>query len=161
MNDPAQRPPLTAARLRELLTYEPETGIFRCSTDRVGKGCKLKAGMKVGGPHNKGYWCIRIDGRSYLAHRLAWLYVTGQWPTESVDHRDRNKMNNAWANLRDVTHTVNMQNNGARGVSFHSGKSRWMAQIVANGKQRQRYFQTEGQALAARADMKALLHASA
>lgn len=152
---------LTAARLRELLCYDPETGIFTSRIDRIGKGCKVKKGDAVGGPHTKGYWDIRLDGRRYLAHRLAWLYVNGEWPENVIDHRDRNKRNNRWSNLRDVTQFLNMQNNNAKGVTFHTRDQKWIAQIVANGRYFSKRFDALDDAIAAREQMKLALHAPA
>jgi len=68
---------LTASRLRELVSYDTETGDFRWL---VNKSSNARVGQKVGSDHNAGYLCVRIDGVAYLLHRLAWLYVTAEWP---------------------------------------------------------------------------------
>jgi hypothetical protein len=127
---------LTAARLREVLSYDPETGVFtrRHTTGRCGR---WKAGSVAGSKHAKGYWAIRIDGRLYLAQRLAWLYVHGRWPVGDTDHRDRDKLNNAIANLREATRAQNMANAGAyvtntlgvRGVDFMPKKGKFRARF--------------------------------
>lgn len=94
---------LTAARLRELLSYEPTTGMFfRLSDPRP-------TPRPAGTLRTSGYIAIGIDRRVYLAHRLAWLYMTGSWPT-IIDHLDGVRANNAFANLRDATQALNMQN---------------------------------------------------
>lgn len=133
---------LTAARLRELLTYDPETGVFRSRIDRVGKGCKTKTGDVVGGPHNRGYWSIRLADGRFLAHRLAWLYMTGEWPKNAIDHINGSKSDNRWTNLRDVSQSANMQNlkgpmgasrSGLLGVAWHARDRKWIAQINAHG----------------------------
>lgn len=97
---------ITAARLRELLTYDPETGAF---TNRVKRSRKVVPGEPAGGLRC-GYVAIRLDGRLYQAHRLAWLYMTGAWPAADVDHINGDRADNRWVNLRDVPHQANMQN---------------------------------------------------
>lgn len=87
---------------------------------------------------------IGIEGVGYLAHRLAWLYMTGEWPPAGVevDHVDTNPNNNKWCNLRLLTHSENGFNRGAnrnnktglKGVHFHKKANKWVAQIVVNGE---------------------------
>ncbi|MDD0156969.1 HNH endonuclease signature motif containing protein, partial [Shigella flexneri] len=67
---------------------------------------------KVAGTISYGYNAINIDGVRYFAHRLAWLYVYGEWPKQEIDHIDRNRRNNAISNLRDVSRVVNALNVG-------------------------------------------------
>lgn len=99
---------LDAARLRQLLWYEPETGVF---VRLVRTTNSVQVGDVVSGSSNgKGYLQIRIDGRKYRSHRLAWLYMTGEWPDYELDHVDGNKGNNAWTNLRPSTRSLNLQN---------------------------------------------------
>lgn len=132
---------LTQSRLREVLEYQPETGIFiRIS------GYQKRIGKVAGRVHPKrGYREIHIDGKLYYAHRLAWLYMTGEWPKDEVDHKNHIRDDNKWSNLRDVTASVNQQNriacqknskSGFLGVKKHERcKSRpWQAQIKSNGK---------------------------
>jgi len=97
------RPMVTAERLRELLTYDPKTGIFR---DRDG--------ALIGAVYRDGYWRIYIDGRPYRAHRLAWLYQKGEWPPNEIDHRDLDRANNRWTNLRAAANGQNHANTRAR-----------------------------------------------
>lgn len=97
---------LTQARLRELLHYDPDTGVF---TWRVRRGC-AQAGDIAGSLMANGYLHCAVDRRFYYCHRLAWLYVTGSWPQFMIDHMDRNKANNAFRNLRDVPLSVSQQN---------------------------------------------------
>ena len=78
---------LIAERLRELLSYEPETGVFRW---RVSRGPAV-AGSVAGSLTTYGYIKIKVDGRFYRAHRLAWIYVHGVWPSKDLDHKDENK----------------------------------------------------------------------
>ena len=120
---------LTAERLRGLLDYDPLTGVF---TWRVTRG-KAKAGQPAGYP-NGGYVRIEIDSRPYLAHRLVWLHVTGEWPVNDVDHWDNNGMNNRWKNLRDTTHKQNQENRKRPecGVNWDPSRGKWAAQIMHN-----------------------------
>lgn len=134
---------LTAARLRELLHYEPATGVFT----RIVNIAKYKAGEIAGTIERKRcgsvYWMVGADGGTYYAHRLAWLYMTGSWPTQEVDHIDGDGLNNRFANLRDVSRKVNGQNarrphkdsrSGILGVSWVVAKRAWRASITVNGK---------------------------
>lgn len=130
---------LTVERLREVLDYEPETGVFRW---RVNKRANASAGSVAGTAHNSGYWRIRIDRRGYLAQQLAWMHFYGRWPDKQLDHIDTNKHNNRIANLREATPTQNLGNrpmrrdnvSGVKGVTWHPRDQRWRAQITINGR---------------------------
>lgn len=99
---------ITQARLKELLSYDPATGVFIWKVTRNGK---MKVGLPAGSiDREDGYVEICLDRRDYKAHRLAWLYVTGAWPVYGIDHIDRDKTNNRFINLRDVPHSVNLKN---------------------------------------------------
>src|SRR5690348_8900862 len=105
------RPSLSQAHLKELLRYDPETGKFFWL---VRARRRSRIGDEAGSDHGQGYIEIGIEGRRYLAHRLAWFYMTGEWPPEMVDHKDLCRSNNRWANLRLATHGQNVQNTPAR-----------------------------------------------
>ena len=129
---------ITAERLRELVHYCPETGEF---THLQSKGRK-KAGMRAGCNVPSGYVTIMVDGFRTMAHRFAWLYVTGKWPVAEIDHIDGNKRNNAFSNLRDVSRSINTQNQkkakrtsktGYLGVRYHAD-DKFVAAITVNGK---------------------------
>ena len=130
---------LTAERLRELLDYDPATGIFRW---RVAPARCVQAGAIAGYVGAKGYRRVMIGGRNYQAHRLAWLYVHGQWPPGELDHEDRSPDRNAVENLRPATQSQNGANqkrasnntSGYKGVSRLNGK--WRAQVKVNGRMR-------------------------
>lgn len=150
---------LTADRLRELLSYEPDSGVFRWKVDRASHKAKASAGS-VAGRKGVRYVVIGIDRKFYRAHRLAFLYMTGNWPDREVDHKDRNGFNNTWSNLRDVTHKENSENlslskankSGHRGVYWDKTNLRWRASIMHNGKSRALgRFATIDEAVAARA----------
>lgn len=110
---------LNAERLRQLLDYDPETGHL---TWRETRGPKAK-GSRAGSHCNKGYLVAGIEGRVYKAHRLAWLWMTGEWPKAQVDHRNTVKDDNRWDNLREATNLQNCNNRihpnrtGFKGVS--------------------------------------------
>ncbi len=130
---------LTQARLKELLHYDPDTGVFTWLVSRSGR----YAGANAGSADPKdGYVMVKIAGRDYRAHRLAWLYVTGAWPEKNVDHKDAVKINNAWSNLREATDAENTQNriapradNACGFLGVHkASKKKWRAQISVAGK---------------------------
>ena len=131
---------LTGSRLEQLLTYAPETGLFYWKW-REGTGAQL-AGSIAGSIDKDGYRVIKLDQKIYRAHRLAWLWMTGSWPANEIDHADLNKDNNAFANLRDATKSQNMQNmpcrpvsaTGVKGVQFDERRGRYYAKITAAGK---------------------------
>lgn len=128
---------LTAERLREVLSYDPETGVFR---RRFTRAANAPAGELVRGSKQRGYLRTSVDGVEYKMHRLAWLYLYGEWPSGIVDHVDGNKTNNRAANLREATLSQNKGNSrihanntsGAKGVNRSHGK--WRARIQVNGK---------------------------
>jgi hypothetical protein len=97
-----------AARLRELLHYDADSGAFRW---RRPHHC---AGKIAGAPDGRGYRRISVDGRRYKAHRLAWLYVYGEWPDGGLDHVNGNRFDNRIANLRPATNRQNQGNQAAR-----------------------------------------------
>ena len=125
---------LRAERLRELLDYAPETGLFYWRVSRGSAG----AGTQVGKGRSGGYVVIRIDGLVHYAHRLAWLYVYGEHPTREIDHKNQNPADNSIGNLRQSSHAENMRNvsrcgaSGFKGVTRHCSK--WRAVIHVNGK---------------------------
>ena len=131
---------LSHARLRQLLRYNPVSGVWRW---RLNKARAYKAGDVAGGSPTKGYRQLRIDGRRYLSNRLAWFYMTGEWPPVQVDHKDTDTFNDSWANLRLATNQQNGRNQrkrprnttGWKGVSFDKKKRRFRAYIKVDYKQ--------------------------
>lgn len=94
-------------RLKELLIYSQETGLFVWRVTRSGK---TKAGMAAGTRNKLGYVNLRIDYREFGAHRVAWAITNGQWPTGDIDHINGDPSDNRIANLRDVPRAENLQN---------------------------------------------------
>jgi hypothetical protein len=132
-------PSLTQSRLKELLHYNQYTGQFTRLTLSGGR----LPGSIAGGEKEDGYWRIRVDGKRYSSHRLAWLYMTGAWPDQEIDHIDQNPANNRWVNLRNVSRAVNQQNQrqaqktnklGVLGVSFDPKTGKFVARLRINGK---------------------------
>lgn len=133
---PMDKPKLTQERLRQLFQYDPETGLF---TRLTSANNRVRTGDIAGSKRADGYIKIRVDFDMYYAHRLAWLYMNGEWPTKKIDHINGNKSDNRWANLRDVSASINAQNclqltgsSGEHGV--HCVRGRWKAEIKAKGK---------------------------
>lgn len=137
---------LTVARLREILNYDPETGVFTRRTG--GQGFRCEAGRVAGSPHSAGYINISVLGKRRLAHRLAWFYVHGQWPVGDIDHIDGDRSNNRIANLRSVNRSGNLQNQraakphnktGFLGVRLDTrlktSERKYVASIVVDGRQ--------------------------
>lgn len=128
---------LTSERLRELLSYNEDTGIF---TWRVSRG-KGKAGSPAGGLDKDGYVVVGIDGREYRAHRLAWFWKHGEFPP-LLDHRDMVRESAVLSNLRPATKSQNGSNrgkpksnvSGVKGVSWHKETGKWRAQIMVDYK---------------------------
>lgn len=98
---------LTPDRLHDLLAYDADTGLFTWNVDR---SRRVKAGDIAGSIDAKGYVVIQVDGTTYKAHRLAFLYMTGGWPPEEIDHIDGHRTNNRWGNLRAATVAENKRN---------------------------------------------------
>lgn len=132
---------LTAQELRKILGYNPETGEF---VWLISPRKNVKAGAMAGCREN-GYTRIVYKRVGYKAHRLAWLYVTGQWPTDDIDHRDTDRNNNAFQNLREATRSINTQNLrkarkdnlscGLLGAGWHKATGKWKAKIQVDGRQ--------------------------
>lgn len=129
---------ITHERLLKALDYNPETGVF--TRKLSGRGYRISDKI-VGYVRKDLYVQICVDYKLYLGHRLAWFYMTGEWPPETVDHINGDKSDNAWANLRLASLTQNNFNvgkpktnsSGYKGVSF--GKDgRYRANISINNK---------------------------
>lgn len=120
--------------LKRLLTYSEETGVFVWNMNRGGF---VKKGDIAGTTDKLGYVRIKAGDRVHLAHRLAWLYVYGYFPTKTLDHLNRNPSDNRISNLIEAGQEVNNKNSskrkdnvsGVTGVNFSSQKKKWVAQI--------------------------------
>jgi hypothetical protein len=157
---------LTVPRLRELLTYEAETGTFLWNVNRRGHA---RAGDVAGHDRGDGYFVVKIDQKNYYHHRLAWFYVNGIWPTQTIDHINGKPSDNRIANLRDVSPRINSENQRSPKSRTVSGTlmgaywcrtwKRWKSSIQAHGKQWHiGWFDTEQQAHDAYIAAKRLYH---
>ncbi len=138
---------LTAELVRELLDYNPDTGVLTWrrralhwfATDRAYAIWNTRfAGAPAGGAKNAtGYKEVRIFYRCFLAHRVMWLWMTGEWPPGEIDHIDHDRANNAWLNLRAVSTAENLKNasrrrdntSGVTGVCWHANVGKWMVRV--------------------------------
>lgn len=126
---------ITAPRLREVLCYDPGTGLF---TWLIHMSDRVRAGDSAGRRRRDGWYPkIRIFGKLYFAHRLAVLYMTGEWPKGEVDHKNCDRGDNRWDNLRAADHIQNNRNkpwrgnaSGVKGVSLHKVSGLWHARIT-------------------------------
>lgn len=108
-----------AAQLRALFHYDPLTGDF---TRLKAIDPRFPVGQRVGHLASNGYLRFTVAGVRRTAHRLAWLYMTGEWPSGDIDHIDGLRTNNRWSNLRNVSRAVNLQN--LKGAKSHNGGTR-------------------------------------
>ena len=123
-------------RLRDLFSYDPNTGVFV----RLRQAGGQMPGAVAGCSKRKGYIGISVDGQLYFAHRLAWVYVYGDEPIGEIDHINHDPSDNRIANLRAVSRKQNQENysrridntSGITGVDFRNG--RWRARICHSGK---------------------------
>jgi hypothetical protein len=158
---------LTVERLRELLDYDADTGLFRWRVQRS----NVAKGAIAGTIKSDGYLQIGIDARLYLAHRLVWLYTYGAWPKDDIDHINGAITDNRLANLRDVPRLLNMQNQrrpqknnttGFLGVYLDKRKQKYIARLRLPGGGCARQvgqFDTPEEAGAAYVEAKRRLHA--
>jgi HNH endonuclease len=160
----AKEAELSLGFLKSVLSYEPETGLFRWATSEGG----VTIGAIAGNVNTNGYLVVGLRGTKYRQHRLAWFYHYGVWPTGTVDHRDCNRANNSIGNLRDVPQAVNMQNqrkatrvstSGVLGVYWSERRQGFMASISINQKQKRRGpYKTIERATSAHLDLKRTYH---
>jgi hypothetical protein len=127
---------ITQDRLKNLVSYNPETGEFTSLVNRR----MIKAGQRLGYINRAGYYVMRIDGRTYYSHVIAWIYMNGSRPEKEVDHIDLNKLNNKWDNLRAATGQQNSANKTKRSDSKQPYKGiqpkgrKWFYYITVAGK---------------------------
>ncbi len=152
----------TCEEIRQRLRYDPDNGEFVWKDNSENS----KPGILAGYINNNGYNIIALWGRRYMAHRLAWLYMTGDWPKDEIDHMNGCRADNRWTNLRAATSSENKWNRvvkksaiaGLKGVSrHHSGK--WVAEAKGGGRRiRKHGFATPQLAHEAYKQMIAELH---
>ena len=125
-------------RLRAMLSYNAATGEFFNLAPCSGGGLP----RRVGNINRSGYMRVHFGGRFFAAHRLAWFYVTGQWPEKDIDHINGIRHDNRLCNLRAVTRKQNRENttvswsaSGVRGVTWCKKRKAWKAQVRHNQQQ--------------------------
>lgn len=120
------------------LSYDPISGVFTwISSPRSGW-----VGKRAGSVKNKGYRVVAVDDVRVLEHRLAWLLMTGEWPSGEIDHRNGVRHDNRWRNLRASTKSQNQANarrrtdntSGVKGVTWNKTRKKWVAQIQIRGR---------------------------
>ena len=128
---------ITQSRLKKVLHYCPDTGVFTWIERKIGRRMSVPAGSKSAG----GYLRIMINGLSYYSHRLAWFYVNGVWP-EEIDHINHSRADNRICNLRAITRNENVKNaslrrdnpSGYTGIRWINSTEKWQAYIGLNRK---------------------------
>ena len=144
---------LDAEYLRSILDYNADTGIFiwkhrpreHFATQRGMRIFNSQcAGKEAGHERHDGYLIIGLDSKIYLAHRLAWIWMTGKIPDSHIDHKDNDRRNLKWKNLRAATAAQNLQNqkrrsdnsSGHKGVYWNKAAQKWQAYITSFGTYR-------------------------
>jgi len=130
---------LTQEHLKSVINYNPDNGVF--TWIKTKKFSDKKAGDRAGGFRKDGYHTIYIEYKKYLSHRLAWLYMKGEFPKNCIDHINGVTSDNRWVNIRAATLKENQANRktssnnktGVKGVSLIRG-SIWRASVYADGK---------------------------
>lgn len=129
-------------RISDSVAYCPETGVLTWKVSKRGGGAK--AGKALLRKNNYGYMVVRIDGKDYVSHRIAWLLSKGFWPEGQIDHINGIRDDNRLCNLRDATVTENRRNcigqpgkrkySRFKGVGFVRSNrySKWVARIVVD-----------------------------
>ena len=132
-----------------MITYEPSTGLVYWTARKGGR----RFDRPVGSKNSNGYLSVGIDWKYYQLHRLIWLYMTGKWPVDCIDHKDGIRTNNAWNNLREASRSENNMNvgpkvsHGLKGASYHKPSNMWVAQIRVKGEKKHiGYFATSDEA---------------
>lgn len=158
---------LTQDALKTVIEYDAQKGTIKRISGR--DIYITKDGEQAGWVNNAGYRMISLFGRQYLAHRVAWLYMTGSWPSGEIDHINRVRSDNSWNNLRDITHKQNIENvskekpckkySKLAGANWDKSTGSWKSCICVNGKHiHLGRFKTDSEAHEAYVSAKRSLH---
>lgn len=128
-------------RLCELFVYDPDTGIL---TNRSTRSSRARIGEEAGWQDVHGYRRIMVDGKKLYVHRVAVAMTLNRWPEEEIDHQNGDTLDNRMSNLREASHSENLKNtafqtnnkSGRKGVHWDKARSKWVAQIMVDGKQK-------------------------
>lgn len=129
---------ISVDRLKKLLSYDEATGHFHWVVSMGNQ--TARAGFRAGSPNKDGYWCTKIDGRLYRNSYLAWMWMNGEWPTQEIDHIDRDKSNDSISNLRMATRRQNCINRNKRRTKHmlpkgvHHNWKKFSAKISIDGR---------------------------
>ena len=156
---------ITRDRLKELVSYDPDLGVFTWNKDY---GVKAKKGYRAGYlDKSTGYYKIGLDERRYYAHRLAWLYISGDWPRKEIDHINGHRDDNRIINLREASSAQNKYNSkrpstntsGIKGVSKNKRLGKWQSYIwYGNKKLHLGYFDSINDAEAVVVSKRKMMH---
>jgi hypothetical protein len=132
---------ITQIELKQVLDYDPITGLF---TWKIANSRRVKVGAVAGCLKVHGYISIDINNKRYYAHRLAFLYMTGKFPENKIDHINIIRNDNRWENLREANNNQNAHNSsrpshntsGFKGVSKNKATGRYEAHIKINNKKK-------------------------
>jgi hypothetical protein len=160
---------ITQSFLKEVLDYDPDTGVFhwRHREDVPREWNTRHAGKVAGTVLPTGYRSIIINNEPYLGHRLAWFYMAGEWPPHQVDHINRIRGDDRFANLRLATSSENKRNrpadsdsiSGVKGVHWHKPSQRWHVRVCLRGREHSfGYFKTVEEAAEVARMAQAKLH---
>ena len=163
---------LAVARLREFFDYNSRTGELRYRPNRARKWFKSKrlwsswnaqfGGKLASFKHGDGYRCVAVNQRSYLAHRVIWAMMTGEWPKEEIDHINQDRADNRWSNLRAASRTQNARNIvlpinntwGVTGVHWYKRLGIWQVYGGARDNRVVKYAKTLNAAIVIRQKIK-------
>jgi hypothetical protein len=158
---------LTVQRAREVFSYNPETGDLHYSVQSGKRGTLGKAAGWVNRSGKTVRRKVRVDGTDYMAHRVIWLIVTGEWPEYEIDHIDGDGLNNRWENFRAATASENLRNRGPqinnttgyKGTCFDKKRGKFVAGIKIHGVRKNLgSFDTVEEAYAAYCEAAAPMH---
>lgn len=152
------------SELKEVLSYDQKTGVFKWRKRITGQ---ISAGSPAGYVDQSGYVVITYKKKRYKAHRLAWLFVNGRFPSKLIDHRNSIRRDNRYENLREADYFQNAQNSAVqknsnskiKGVCWAAHAKKWMAYVNSNGSRNHLgYFSNKDEAVAAVMAKREMLH---